>query len=482
MNDWLVKYDDTDLGNAECLYTEYKNQFCYIIEKGKDGLYYYDDGLWTNIGAAAKLATLAVSVLRRRHNLANTELNKQYKLLKLADTDETKEQLQAIVIRLKNIIRVTRTSKTNIDNTCSTFVSQDWIHISLYDFENVKTERLFNCKNGVVDLTTLELLPHDPKYRFTYKCKYPFIKDAYSELWQTQLKQTIGYYDQVNEYLQKAVGYTFTGLTNLESLFYIYGPPRSGKGLFVEIISDILDEHLVAATDYSTLSKARSESDDQGFKIAPMFGKRLITSSEPENGQRMNAAKIKVMTGNDKISAAFKYGQHFTFLPKFKIWITSNYKPTANLDDVAFWSRIRLIIFPNSFFGNEDFNRKEQLRTEENMIGILNWCLTGAYMFLQENKLDTPEILLELLQQAKDEDDNVAQWLKSSLYTITKNENDYVGFAELYSCYTRWCESIDEPLIKQREFSNRLNNKGCKCGARKYINGIQQVCVVGITR
>lgn len=481
MNDWLVIYDDTDLGNAECLYTEYKDIFCYIIEKGKDGLYYYDNGLWSNIGANSKLATLAVSVLRKRHNLAAKELDKHQKLLKLANTDQAKEQLQAIVIRLKNILRVTRTSKTNIDNTCSTFVSQDWIHISLYDFENVKTERLFNCKNGVVDLTTLELLPHDPKYRFTYKCKYPFIKDTHSELWQTQLRETIGYYDQVNEYLQKAVGYTFTGLTNLESLFYIYGPPRSGKGLFVEIISDILDEHLVAATDYSTLSKARSESDDQGFKIAPMFGKRLITSSEPENGQRMNAAKIKVMTGNDKISAAFKYGQHFTFLPKFKIWITSNYKPTANLDDVAFWSRIRLIIFPNSFFGNEDFNRKEELRSEENMIGILNWCLTGAYMFLKENKLDTPEILLELLQQAKDEDDNVAQWLKSSLYKITKNENDYITFAELYDSYAMWCNDNDEKSLNQKDFSKNLTNRGCTCGVRKRIADKVAVYVAGIS-
>ena len=38
---------------------------------------------------------------------------------------------------------------------------------------------------------------------------------------------------------------------------------------------------------------------------------------------------IKQATGNDKLTARFLYGEHFNFLPTFKIFMASNHKPVS---------------------------------------------------------------------------------------------------------------------------------------------------------
>lgn len=478
MNDWL-EYEESDTGNKLCVLDKYGDIFYNIIEKGKNGLYVYLDGYWQNDIAESRLTDYIIETLEERKKIAIEEQATTIHQLKFVTNDTERNKLTIKLNKLKTIIRVTTGNNTNISNVYNLFIKDIQIAIPLNVFEDVRTERLFNCKNGVVDLSTLELLPHDPKYHFTYKCKYPFIKDATSNLWEKQLKETIGYYDQAHDYLQKAVGYTFTGLNNLECLFFIFGKTRSGKGLFVEIISDLLGEELASGLAFNKLAKTRVESSDQGHEIAVLHTKKLVTSNEPEVGQKMNAALIKTITGNDKVSVAFKYGQYFTFLPKFKIWITSNFPPSANIDDDAFWSRIRLIVFPNSFFGKEDFNRKELLRSEENMIGILNWCLTGAYLFLQENRLDTPKILIDELTKTIADQDLVTQWLMTNELFITTDENDIKVFSTLYNNFRQWCDEIGETSWNVKLFSQSIINKGC-IPARKFIDGKQQRCLLGI--
>ena len=66
---------------------------------------------------------------------------------------------------------------------------------------------------------------------------------------------------------------------------------------------------------------------------------------EAEQGRSLAEALVKRLTGGDKLSARFLYGEYFEFLPSFKLWLGVNHKPNIRGTDEAIWRRIRVIPF-----------------------------------------------------------------------------------------------------------------------------------------
>jgi len=167
---------------------------------------------------------------------------------------------------------------------------------------------------------------------------------------------SLGLNDHMIDYLQEAAGYTLTGDTAEECMFYIQGPPRSGKGTFTNALRRLLKEPLSAEISINTLATSKHDSDKQNFALAPLRPCRMVIASESGKYSKLTTHKIKQITGGDSIHCAFKGKDFFNYRPQFKIWITSNNPPRPDdVEDDAFWdSRLKLIIFPISFVGRED--------------------------------------------------------------------------------------------------------------------------------
>ena len=50
---------------------------------------------------------------------------------------------------------------------------------------------------------------------------------------------------------------------------------------------------------------------------------------------------MKEITGGDTIAARFLYGEHFEFIPQFKLVLVTNHCPRVDGDDDAIWRRLR---------------------------------------------------------------------------------------------------------------------------------------------
>jgi len=357
---------------------------------------------------------------------------------------------------------------------------KDLVVVKVSEFDS--DPNVLNCANGVIDLRTGQLVAHGPSNRFTYCVPVPFVQGNESELWRTFLPESVGDYSEIASWLQMSVGYSITGLTREEILFYIEGPTRSGKGTFEHAKLAMLGSPLARGVDFNTFTSKR-DGNSQNFDLAPLRAARLISASESGRYSSLNESVVKNITGNDPITAAFKFHDPFTYTPQFKIWLSSNYPAKGDVDDDAFWGRIRVIRFPNSHLGNEDKTLKWRMASPDNLPGILAWAVEGAKQwYASPHGLITPQAVRVATQKHRDELDHVQQWLEECT-------NPNIGGGEansrLYQSYENWCEENGHTPKKANTFGRALEAKGyeaCKVKiAGNSMRGRRNLLVTGNT-
>jgi putative DNA primase/helicase len=281
-------------------------------------------------------------------------------------------------------------------------------------------------------------------------------------------------------YLQEAVGYTLTGHTREECLFYLCGPSRSGKGIFTETLIHMFGrEPLATEADFGTFSRSR-DGDSQNFDMAGLKECRLVVASEGEEGQHLNAARIKHMTGGNYIRCAHKFKDFFNYRPKFKVWLSSNHRLKMSVNDDAAWGRVRVIEFPNSYLGKENKLLKQQMHQPEVLRGVLAWAVQGSMKWYARGScgLDVPRSVQSTTDEARHGLDHVRRWLKAS------TEEDREGFVpngDLYVNYADWCDHNGVPPMSKRELTKDLKEKGYEAGKQKWHNGANGRGCHGIT-
>ncbi len=252
------------------------------------------------------------------------------------------------------------------------------------------------------------------------------------------------------------MGYTRNGREQKKNvLFYAYGPGRAGKGTLVNTVAGLLGAPLAQGVQFNAFTNT---NDAQNFRLAPLRNARMVTASESRKGERLNEAIIKQATGRDGIQAAHKYGTPFTFFPQFKLWLMSNDLPRGDVDDEAFWGRVRLFTFTKSHLGSEDNGIKDALTQQAHREGLLAWLVFGAMRYYAKG-LGTPITILQNAQNARQEQDQVHQWLTDRCELQEEAETDT---AELYASYSDWCaeNGIDKAKLSKMGLTQKLDKKG----------------------
>ena len=204
---------------------------------------------------------------------------------------------------------------------------------------------LLNVANGVLDLRTGRLRPHRREAMMTRLCPVEYRADADQGEWLRFLERVVPD-PAARTFLQRAVGYSLTGDTREETLFFVCGPTASGKSTFAEAVKTILGDY-GATCDFETFLR-RPSSGGPRNDIARLHGARLVVGVEVEKGQRLAEGLVKTLTGGDKVAARFLYQEAFEFVPQFKLWLVANDRPRAADDDSALWRRILLMPFDHT--------------------------------------------------------------------------------------------------------------------------------------
>jgi putative DNA primase/helicase len=264
-----------------------------------------------------------------------------------------------------------------------------------------------------------------------------------------------------------AVGYSLTGHTSEECLFYVHGPTRSGKGTFSETLLKLLGNPLAAGVDFATFTEKRS-GDSQNFDLAGLKAARFVVASESNKYQFLNPRRIKSITGGDMIRCAHKHGPFFEYFPAFKIWLLSNEPVRGDSEDDALWSRVNVISFPNSHLGHEDKQLKRKMLEPANLEAVLAWAIAGAIAWYSApDGLQKPAKVASVTQQQRDGNDFSQQFMDDCL---TPAPDAFLPNPVLSAVYKGWCEA-HSLTPKERKVQLTIGKHHMNC--RQYVNSEQ---------
>lgn len=328
------------------------------------------------------------------------------------------------------------------------------------------TDMLLVVQNGTIDLLTGELRKSKRDDYLSRCANVTYDEKADCPRWKQFLQEIYEENQNLVDYVQRAIGYSLTGAINEHCFFLCYGTGRNGKGTLLNNIASILNGY-AASTAFSTFewNKYQQNTND----LAALKGVRFLSAQETKEARQLNEARIKAVTGGDPITCRYLYSEFFTYIPKFKVWLSVNHKPTIRDTSLGMWSRVRLLPFNVNFWGREDKQLPTQLEAEK--AGILNWAIEGCKKW-QELGLDEPlEVLVET-QKYREESDPIAIFLDEK--TIHEKTMQTRAI-DLFTAYEEWAKANGEWVMSNQFFGRRLREKGFtkeKRGGVYYYHGI----------
>ena len=311
---------------------------------------------------------------------------------------------------------------------------------------------LVNVQNGTIDLATGTIRPHDRRDLLTYVLPVAYDPTAGCPTWVNFLWRITNDDDDLADFLARAVGYTLSGLTTEQCLFFLHGRGANGKSTFVETVMALLgDLGHKARAQVLMLSERERVSNE----VAALAGRRLVVTSELSDGGRLDEGLVKDLTGGDTMSARFLYGEPFTFRPTFKLWLYGNHKPTIAGTDDGIWRRVRLIPFTVQIPEKErDATLPAKLRAE--LPGLLTWALRGWQDF-QRHGLGTPAAVTQATAEYRSESDVMGIFLEER---CRLHDGATAEAGKLYAAYCEWATENGLRPMSNVRFAKSLSERG----------------------
>ena len=144
---------------------------------------------------------------------------------------------------------------------------------------------LLNCPDGVVDLETGKLQPHDPALYLTKMAGVAYRPKQACPKWEGHVSDAMGGERDMMEFLHRALGYTLGGSTSEQVLFIVHGPGSTGKSLTLNVVRKVLGDYAQTA-DRNLLIK--SPANAIGHNLVQLKGARFVMASETGAGNELD--------------------------------------------------------------------------------------------------------------------------------------------------------------------------------------------------
>jgi putative DNA primase/helicase len=181
-----------------------------------------------------------------------------------------------------------------------------------------------------------------------------------------------------------------------------------------------------------------------------------VVANETQQGRSWDEAKIKTLTGGDKLTGRYMRGDFFDFTPSHKLMIVGNHKPRLRNVDDAIRRRFLLVPFTVSIPPHErDPLLTDKLKAE--WPAILRWMVDGCLEWRRDG-LGVPACVHQASDAYFDDQDVVQQWADD--WIDSSNPDAFTASRELFASWKLWAEQRNTRVGSERAFVQALADKG----------------------
>lgn len=334
---------------------------------------------------------------------------------------------------------------------------------------------LICLQNGIFDLLSAKLIPHNKDYFITHALAVEFDPDKplpKCDRFMTFIEESLADAPTRKE-VRKFVGYCMTRETRYEKALLLIGPGGDGKSTLLNVMRALVGEDNCSSVSMSNL-------EDQFYR-SKLVDKLLNVTSEIED--RVFSSDIfKAIVSGDPIGASFKHMTPFDFVPINKMAFAMNKHPAIKDTSDGFYRKLMIVEMKKQFVkkGEADLFLKEKLNEE--LSGIFAWALAGLQDLRKEGFVAS-EHITEALMDYKRSNNNVMSF--SEQFLIEDNTEE--PRSDVYEAYAAFCFQwgLNKKGVAQfgrdlksifpniGEVQRRINSAEVKSGRARYYTGIR---------
>lgn len=325
-------------------------------------------------------------------------------------------------------------------------------------------DHLLNCANGIVDLHTMTLLPHDPKLFLSYLCPTEFDPNAKSSEFDNLLDiVTKNHQPELPAFLKRLCGYIIQGSKGAERIVIAFGKGGTGKGTFWGQLAAVLDTDYAKTFDCNSMLKQVRGGGAASGDLARLEGCRFALISEFPKHSRVDEALLKRLSGGDKLVARELYKAERQFGLNCQMVFQTNQQPGFDSTDSGNQRRYLEIPFDNKI-PNPDPQRKQQLEKDTDALkAMLAWAVAGSAEYqanvrlvnqgLMVDALQPPPCVLVATKTLFDHNDYLSEFFADCLVIDPLATTPVKTMSDVFKM---WCVKNDHDLPKKAQTFNKM--------------------------
>lgn len=308
---------------------------------------------------------------------------------------------------------------------------------------------LLNVGNGVVDLRTSALLPHDRKYHLTKITETPYVAGATHPDWT----KALGALDEpVVDWMQVRFGQAVTGYPTSDDILPIgQGGGSNGKSTLLSALFVALGGHMSQVPE----KLLRASPNDHPTELMTLYGARVAVIDETPEVAHLNVQRLKAVLGQDWITARAIRRDNVTWRATHSLFVMTNYVPSVRETDYGTWRRLALVRFDRTFPKDDRFRARMARGHGGRREAALAWVVEGARRWYANERFIPlpPKRVQEDTRWWRTESDSVLGYVTERLVF---DRDACVTTADLLEDFNDWLHSHGNQPWSDKLLSSRF--------------------------
>lgn len=316
---------------------------------------------------------------------------------------------------------------------------------------------LLNFPNGMFNIETGEMQPHDKKHYSNIQMAYEYVKGASCPQWLQFIKDVTNDDEGRQLLLQEMFGYCLTRDVRYQKCFCLIGTGANGKSVLLNIL-----ESMVGEANTSHVEIAYLQSD---FQRIGLLNSLVNICNDMQSDVTGTDAFFKAIVAGDPITACYKGKDFINFKPFCKMIFSTNKMLTTRDVDYSVLRRFCFLDFPIRFVDGDSGKPNEKPKDPyildkllPELPGIFNWAYSGLQALRKQDKFTSTQDQEDMGRAMEVLNNPIISFVEDVIGNGAPQWQNTMSRREIYREYKQWCADTNTKQMSARSFWPRLRS------------------------